>query len=182
MACMKEKMLLDEAGVALAVGRVVESIAAQGRDLPLVLVGIHTRGVPVARRVAAAMGDAVAGIGTLDISLYRDDLDSRGTLPVLRGSDIPAPVDGARVVLCDDVLFTGRTIRAALDGITALGRPARVELAVLVDRGGRELPIQADHVGHSVETNASQRVRVRLSETDDGDCVMLYEVGPEGES
>lgn len=167
---MSETVLLDAQAVASAFERLADS--ARGRDdgLPLMLVGIHTRGVTVARRLAAALGAPAPG--TLDISLYRDDLDQRGSLPRLRSTDLPAPVEGARIVLCDDVLFTGRTIRAALEGIVALGRPARVELAVLADRGGRELPIQADHAGWRGEI-ADGRVRVRLQEHDGCDAVVL---------
>jgi len=169
---MTETVLLDVPEVAAAFDRLADSVRARNDGLPLMLVGIHTRGVVVARRLAAVLGAAPPG--SLDISLYRDDLDHRGSLPQLRSTDLPAAVEGSRIVLCDDVLYTGRTIRAALEGIAALGRPARVELAVLVDRGGRELPIQADHTGWRSEI-ANGRVMVRLEEQDGRDAVVLIE-------
>jgi pyrimidine operon attenuation protein/uracil phosphoribosyltransferase len=140
----------------------------------LVLVGIHTRGVPLARRLAAEIG-AIAGhevpVGSLDIGLYRDDLGTRPT-PVLAATDIP-DIDGCTVVLVDDVLYTGRTIRAALDALTDLGRPAVVQLAVLADRGHRQLPIRADYVGKNLPTADDERVTVKLVELDDVDGVWL---------
>lgn len=135
----------------------------------VILVGIHSRGVPLAHRIAAAI-DRIESVdvpvGTLDISLYRDDLTSRPT-PVLRATEIPHDVVGRTVVLVDDVLYTGRTIRAALDAIHDLGRPARIELAVLVDRGHRQLPIRPDYVGKNLPTSDRQRVDVRLEGVDD---------------
>jgi len=171
---MDETELMDADAVADAFRRLADSVRAAAWDGPLVLVGIHTRGVEVARRLADLLGGPnPPALGTLDISLYRDDLGARGTLPVLRGSEIPGPVDGARVILCDDVLFTGRTIRAALDGIMAHGRPARIELAVLADRGGRELPIQADHVGLRLgPPDPGRRIQVRLAGVDGHDSVV----------
>jgi pyrimidine operon attenuation protein/uracil phosphoribosyltransferase len=153
-----------------------EIMESCGAVIP-VLVGIHTRGVTVAQRLRSALAaqGRAAPLGTLDISLYRDDLEHRGSVPVLRSTRVPVPVDGARVILCDDVLFTGRTIRAALDGIMDLGRPAKIELAVLVDRGGRELPIQADYTGFSLATSPGQHVRVSLRECDGSDNVALLD-------
>ncbi|MCF6227635.1 MAG: bifunctional pyr operon transcriptional regulator/uracil phosphoribosyltransferase PyrR [Planctomycetes bacterium] len=144
-----------------ALGRMAEEIAS-GDSSPLI-VGIHTNGVPLAKRLGEKIGSECE-FGTIDITLYRDDLDAR-SLPKIKGSDIPQSLDGRRVVLVDDVLFTGRTIRAALAVLADYGRPSRVELAVLVDRGHRELPISADYVGFKVETLRRQKVRVVLSET-----------------
>ena len=138
------------------------------------LVGIHTRGVPLAARIGEAIArvEAPVPVGTLDITLYRDDLRRRPS-PRLGETAVPSGVDDAVVVLVDDVLYTGRTIRAALDGITDLGRPRRVELAVLVDRGHRELPIRADYVGKNLPTSEQERVAVRVDEIDGEDVVRI---------
>ena len=139
----------------------------------LAFVGIHHRGVALARRVfeAASAERSDLVFGTLDISLHRDDFDNLGTLPTLKGSDIHFDVEGAHIVLFDDVLFTGRTTRAALDVLMEYGRPARIELAVLVDRGNRELPIAADYVGLELKTRKTDYVKVCLRETDEEDAV-----------
>jgi pyrimidine operon attenuation protein/uracil phosphoribosyltransferase len=138
---------------------------ARQRGVPLYLIGIRTRGVPLAERLARELrlllGEEVR-VGAVDITLYRDDLGQADRWPVLRGTEIPFDLDGAEVVLVDDVLFTGRTVRAALNAICDLGRPACVRLAVLVDRGHRELPVQADAVGLHVTTDRLDHVRVRL--------------------
>ncbi|MEX1163578.1 MAG: bifunctional pyr operon transcriptional regulator/uracil phosphoribosyltransferase PyrR [Nitriliruptor sp.] len=144
----------------------------------LLLLGIQTRGVPLAERLAVLVSD-IEGIdvpvGSLDVTLYRDDLQRRGPLP-LGETRVPVEVDGRTVVLVDDVLHTGRTIRAALDAVLELGRPAAVRLVVLVDRGHRELPIRADHVGKNLPTSFGQHVRVRLVEVDGEDAVVTEEV------
>lgn len=174
----RETQVLDADGIRACLESMAAQIAARAGDgVPLVLVGIHTRGVPVAARLRECLAGlgVPAGSGALDIALHRDDHGRRKTVPVVRITEIHAPVDGARVVLCDDVLFTGRTIGAALDGLRDLGRPARVELAVLVDRGHRELPIQANVVGLRLETTRAQHIRVRLAETDGADGVFLLE-------
>lgn len=166
--------LMTKEAIETALGRCAAAIAERYQDSSPVVVGIHTRGVIVAdrlRSMLAALGCEVRS-GTLDISLYRDDLDNLGTMPSLKNSDLP-PVDGADVILVDDVLFTGRTIRAAIDGVTDFGRPRRIELAVLVDRGNRELPIQADYVGKSFETERTDYVAVHLEETDGEEGVFL---------
>ncbi|MDG3006311.1 bifunctional pyr operon transcriptional regulator/uracil phosphoribosyltransferase PyrR [Paludisphaera mucosa] len=144
---------------------------------PVRLVGVRSRGVPLAERLAA---EAVAGgaVGAVDITLYRDDLDQARRWPVLRGTEIPFDVDGADVVLVDDVLFTGRTIRAAIDAICDLGRPARIRLAVLVDRGWRELPIQPDVVGLKLKTDRCDRVRVRLRPIDPVEEIVRIPAAP----
>mgnify|MGYP001220129545 CR=1 FL=1 len=144
-------------------------------DEALVLLGIPTRGAPLARRlherVRAAGG--TAALGTLDVTMYRDDLRTQPTRTLMRTEVPPGGVDGATVVLVDDVLFSGRTIRAALDALNDIGRPARVQLAVLVDRGHRELPIRADYVGKNLPTSRQERVRVSLAEVDGQDAVTI---------
>jgi pyrimidine operon attenuation protein/uracil phosphoribosyltransferase len=138
------------------------------------LVGIRSRGVPLAERLARRVKESTGvslPVGALDISLYRDDFTSIAPQPITKGTDIPFLIDGRAVVLVDDVLFTGRTIRAALDQLIDFGRPSRIELAVLVDRGHRELPIRADYVGKTVATKRAQIVNVRLREQDGVDSV-----------
>jgi pyrimidine operon attenuation protein / uracil phosphoribosyltransferase len=146
-----------------------------------VLLGIPTRGVPLARRLAArvnAFEQVELPVGVLDVTLYRDDLRLRGARAV-GPTELPATgVDDQRVILVDDVLFSGRTIRAALDALADLGRPRSVQLAVLVDRGHRELPIRADYVGKNIPTALSEKVAVRLAETDGVDEVRLSDGGP----
>lgn len=142
---------------------------------PLRLVGVRTRGVPIARRLADLLRPLVGGevpVGAVDITLYRDDLGRSERWPVLRGTEIPFGVDGAEIVLVDDVLFTGRTVRAALNAICDLGRPARIRLAVLVDRGHREIPVQADIIGLHVRTEYGERVRVRVRPVDPADEIV----------
>lgn len=142
----------------------------------LVIVGLLSRGYPLARRLAEAIREfegVAVPVGALDIGLYRDDVTRRSAPPPIRPSEIPVSIDGATVVLVDDVLFTGRSIRAALDALLDFGRPARVRLAVLIDRGHRELPIQADYVGETVKTRRTDMVDVRLTEIDGRDEVVL---------
>ena len=161
-------VVLDADDVSRAVTRIAHEILERNRGAhDLMLVGIRTRGVPLSEAIAAQI-TAIEGeappVGTLDIGLYRDDLSARPT-PTLGPTSVP-DMNGRVVVLVDDVLFTGRTIRAALDALTDLGRPAAVQLAVLCDRGHRQLPIRADYVGKNLPTSLDQRVTVRLSETD----------------
>ena len=140
----------------------------------LVLVGIQRRGVPVARRLAEAIREhenVELPVGALDITFYRDDLSLLAQQPVVKGTDLPFDVTGTTVVLVDDVLYTGRTIRAAMDALMEYGRPLAIRLAVLVDRGHRELPIRADHVGKNVPTSREELVRVRIEEIDGEDAV-----------
>jgi pyrimidine operon attenuation protein / uracil phosphoribosyltransferase len=144
------------------------------------LVGVRSRGVPLAERLARQLrlllGEEVK-VGAVDITLYRDDVGHSPRWPVLHGTEIPFDVDGAEVVLVDDVLFTGRTVRAAMNAVCDLGRPARVRLAVLVDRGHRELPIEPDVVGLAVQTEWNEHVRVRLTPVDAADEVVMLLTG-----
>jgi pyrimidine operon attenuation protein/uracil phosphoribosyltransferase len=143
-----------------------------------VLVGVRTRGVPLAMRLARLIGTASGArpaVGALDITLYRDDLTTIAPHPVLKGTDIPVSIDGRVVVLVDDVLYTGRTARAALDELIDFGRPSRIELAVLVDRGHRELPIRADYAGKTLTTTRDEIIQVLLAEEDGADRVVLLE-------
>jgi pyrimidine operon attenuation protein/uracil phosphoribosyltransferase len=157
-------------------GRVIRRMAVQTVELhpgadDLVLIGIRTRGVPLAEALAAEIErseEVKVPVGILDITLYRDDLSTIGPQPLVRETKLPVSLDGRSVVLCDDVLYTGRTIRAALDALVDFGRPRVVRLAVLIDRGHRELPIQADVVGKKVETERREIVEVRFEQTDDG--------------
>ncbi len=164
-----ERTILDAADVARAVTRMAAEIleANQGAD-DLVLLGIPTRGVPLSARLAEALAaqGATVPVGELDITMYRDDLLSRHTLTPIGRTRIPGSITDQVVVLVDDVLYSGRTVAAALDALNDLGRPRAVRLAVLVDRGHRELPIRADFVGRALDTRSSERVRVRLEESD----------------
>ena len=165
--------------VARSITRIAHEVVERHRTLAnLALIGIRTRGVPIARRLAAVLHD-IAGTtvptGVLDITLYRDDLmrHAVGPQPVLRKTDIDFSIDDRRILLVDDVLYTGRTIRAALDALIDFGRPGAIELAVLVDRGHRELPIKADYVGKNVPTSLSESVQVRLAEVEGLDEVVI---------
>ncbi len=148
---------------------------------PLAIVGIETRGVPLARRLLAEIEKKRANVlsGTLDISLYRDDLDNLGTIPAIKGSDLPFDPEGCHVVLIDDVLFTGRTIHAAIDALMDYGRPACIELGVLVDRKNRELPIAPRYCGVEVNTTRDDYVSVRLEESDPNDLEGAFLLTPD---
>lgn len=175
--------IMDASTMDRTLNRMAHEILEGNRGAEgLALVGIRTRGVPLARRMAEkirAIEGAAVPVGVLDINLYRDDLDTIADYPVLRKTEIPFAVDGRRVILVDDVLFTGRTIRAALEGIIDLGRPAFIRLAVLIDRGHRDLPIHADYVGREASTSLKQQVRVEIQETDGQDRVTILPL-PEG--
>jgi pyrimidine operon attenuation protein/uracil phosphoribosyltransferase len=153
-----------------------EIVEAHKGTRDLVLLGMHTRGVPLAHRLADAIeqieGDAVP-VGALDIGLYRDDLSTRGASVQLAPGELPQDVNDRRLVLVDDVLFTGRSVRAALDAIIDIGRPQRIQLAVLIDRGHREVPIRPDYVGKNVPTARGDDIRVRLVESDGHDEVAI---------
>ncbi|MGC1677236.1 MAG: bifunctional pyr operon transcriptional regulator/uracil phosphoribosyltransferase PyrR [Candidatus Binataceae bacterium] len=173
----KPELALDANAIARSVKRIAHEIA-EHRDGAgaLVLIGIVRRGAFLAERIAAELaraGHAEVPVGTLDISSYRDDGKGAPGDPRLLARDIPFPLDDKRVVLVDDVLYTGRTVRAALDALSDLGRADSIQLAVLVDRGERELPIRADFIGKNIQAPAGQRVYVRLAEVDGTDAVVI---------
>ncbi len=179
MSLREKAQVLDEPGIDRALTRIAHEILERAGDTDgLALVGIRTRGVSLARRIAERL-QAIEGskipVGALDITLYRDDLGLKAETPVLRGTDIPFSVAGKTIVLVDDVLYTGRTIRAALDAIIDLGRPRMIQLAVLVDRGHRELPIRPDYVGKNLPTARREIVQVMLREHDGQDRVVIQE-------
>ncbi|MBC8162344.1 MAG: bifunctional pyr operon transcriptional regulator/uracil phosphoribosyltransferase PyrR [Roseiflexaceae bacterium] len=167
---MTEKQILSADDIRRAVARICHEIAERnGGVRNLVLVGIRRRGVPLAQRIAATLLDfegIMVPVGLLDITLYRDDLAMRGPAPVVHSTSIPVDITGRVVVLVDDVLYTGRTVRAALDALNDFGRPERIQLAVLIDRGHRELPIRADFVGKNVPTAREERIETKLNEVD----------------
>jgi pyrimidine operon attenuation protein / uracil phosphoribosyltransferase len=156
-----------------------EIVEKQAGTAGLLLIGIQRRGVPLARRISEAIAENEAvdiAVGALDITFYRDDLSLVAQQPLVKGTDLPFGIDGRTVVLVDDVLYTGRTIRAAMDALVDFGRPQAIRLAVLVDRGHRELPIRADHVGKNVPTSREEIVRVHLEEIDGEDGVDIERV------
>ena len=171
--------ILDADAMRRALMRITHEILEKNNGTDgLCLVGIRTRGVPVAKRIAENIkrieGTDVP-VGILDITLYRDDLTAVSDMPVVNGSDIPFPVAGKKVILADDVLYTGRTARAAIEAVFRLGRPDAIRLAVVVDRGHRELPIRADYVGKNVPTSTGEIISVKLAETDGEDAADLLE-------
>ena len=181
--------LLDSASISKALARIAHELIEDGLD-DLALVGIQTRGVPLAsrlRRLVAERSGVELPTGALDITFHRDDVHVRdggrapGRQPVVRATSIPFAIEGLTVVLVDDVLYTGRTIRAAIDALLDFGRPARVQLAVLVDRGHRELPIRPDYVGKNLPTARSERIKVELVEVDEIDRVLLVRESEEGD-
>ena len=174
----KSQTIMDAAKMDQALENIADEIRQRGIE-DLSIVGIRTRGVHLARRLSEKIcrsEKVQVELGILDINLYRDDLSMVADHPVLRKTEIHFPIGGKRMVLVDDVLFTGRTIRAALDAVIDLGRPRVIELAVLVDRGHRELPIRADFVGLEMETRSDQWVRVLVQEKDGSDAVELGEM------
>jgi pyrimidine operon attenuation protein/uracil phosphoribosyltransferase len=176
---------MDRERISRSLTRIAHEIVERNRGVgDLALVGVRTRGVPIARRLAATLRE-ITGVdvatGALDITLYRDDLmkTAVGPQPIVRRTEIPFSIDGRHIVLVDDVLYTGRTIRSALDALIDFGRPSTIQLVVLVDRGHRELPIKADYVGKNVPTSRRETIHVRLAEIDGTDEVTLDQV--EGE-
>jgi pyrimidine operon attenuation protein / uracil phosphoribosyltransferase len=171
------KTLLDSEGLARTLSRIAHEIIERNDDLGrLALVGIHTRGVPLAERLAALIeersGEEVE-LGAVDITFHRDDTAPGGEQPVVHATALDFELRGMTIVLVDDVLYTGRTIRAAIETLVEHGRPARVQLAVLVDRGHRELPIRPDYVGKNLPTARSERIQVELAEHDGADRILL---------
>lgn len=180
MAVLVDKtVLMDGDAIRRALTRISHEIVERNKGTEsIVLVGIRSRGIPLAERIAAAI-EKIEGvkpaIGILDITLYRDDLSMLSYQPIVRETEIPVDITDKTIVLIDDVLYTGRTIRAALDAVIDLGRPKSIQLAVLIDRGHRELPIRADFVGKNVPTSSKEEIRVMLKEYDADERVVLAE-------
>ncbi len=174
-------VVMDADRISRALTRIAHEIVERNRGVAdIALVGVRSRGVPIARRLARSLTDITGDdvpTGALDITLYRDDLmgHAAGTQPVVRKTEIPFSIDDRTIILADDVLYTGRTTRAALDALIDFGRPRAIQLIVLVDRGHRELPIKADYVGKNVPTSRRQKVHVRLQEIDQVDEVTIEE-------
>jgi pyrimidine operon attenuation protein/uracil phosphoribosyltransferase len=179
----KQSTVLDARAFDRTLRRMADEIVESNNGTDgLVIVGIQRRGVQLAARIVSSIADrekAAVPQGALDITLYRDDLQTVGPRPVVGQTQIPVDIDGMRVVIVDDVLYTGRTVRAALDELADFGRPARIALAVLIDRGGRELPIQPDVVGKTVQIGTGQRVDVLVQELDGKDAVILADREPD---
>lgn len=171
--------ILDAAGMARAITRIAHEIVERNKGVgDVVLVGLRSRGVDLAHRIAAKLEEieqTKVPVGALDITLYRDDLGKAARQPAVRRTEIPFPINERKVVLVDDVLYTGRSARAAMDALIDLGRPRLIQLAVLVDRGHRELPIRADYVGKNVPTSHQEQVQVLLLEEDGVDRVVILE-------
>ena len=177
----QKAVVLDEQAIGRALTRIAHQIIEKNKGIEdCVLVGIRTRGIFIAERLAVKI-EEIEGkpipVGELDITLYRDDLTKKteDQEPLVKGSDIPVEMRDKKVILVDDVLYTGRTVRAGLDAIMDLGRPSTIQLAVLVDRGHRELPIRADYVGKNIPTSSSEKVVVELLEVDQIDQVSIFE-------
>jgi pyrimidine operon attenuation protein/uracil phosphoribosyltransferase len=174
-----KKELIDSAAMGRAITRIAHEILEKNKGTEdLVLIGIRTRGVPLAERLAAKI-EEIEGVklptGILDITLYRDDLSTVAQQPIVHRTEIPFDITGKKVVLVDDVLYTGRTVRAALDALIDLGRPLQIQLAIMIDRGHRELPIRADFVGKNLPTSKDEVVDVNFKEIDEKDAVLLLE-------
>ncbi len=170
--------LMDAEGVHATLNRLVDEILKANNGRPVVLIGIQRRGVPMARRMAVRMAERIQRepqIGTLDINLYRDDLTRVASQPVVQKTEVPPNIDDRDVVLVDDVLYTGRTIRAALDALCDFGRMRTIQLAVMIDRGHRELPIEANFIGKKITTKDAEVVEVKLKEVDGEDAVYVME-------
>lgn len=170
--------VMDAEAIRRALRRIAHEIIERNPDLAsVVLVGIPSRGVEIARRIAAFVEEfekKLIETGVIDVSMHRDDVGQRADLPIVQASRLPLPLDGRTVVIVDDVFYTGRTTRAAMDAISSFGRPARIQLATLIDRGHRELPLRADYVGKNLPTAPGERVRLRLEKVDgEPDAVWL---------
>jgi len=174
---MSEKLLMASVDMRRALVRIAHEIIERNKGAKdIVLVGMWTRGVPLAHRLASAIqsyeGVSIP-VGALDIGLYRDDISYLGSKPVTQNTDIPTDITGKQVILVDDVLYTGRSIRAAMDALVDLGRPKSIQLAVLIDRGHRELPIRADYVGKNIPSARDEEIKVQLEESDGVDRVTI---------
>ena len=176
---IEKAQIMDEAGIGRVLTRIAHEIVERNKGVQdLMLVGIRTRGVPLSQRLAeriAAIEGKIVPVGILDITLYRDDLSTIAEQPVVHETKLPSNINGKIVVLVDDVLFTGRTTRAALDALVDYGRPRQIQLAILIDRGHRELPIRADYVGKNVPTARRGIVSVRLRDIDGEERVLIEE-------
>jgi pyrimidine operon attenuation protein / uracil phosphoribosyltransferase len=182
---MQIKIIMTAEDIRRTIARIAHEIIERNKNLSdLILVGMRTRGVPLANRLAAnikSFEGTVVPVGALDISLYRDDLDSLTLKPVINSTQIPVSVNGKSIVLVDDVLFTGRSARAAMDALIDLGRPSTIQLAVLVDRGHRELPIRADYIGKNIPSSRFEEIKVEMTETDSLDQVAIVSIPDEGD-
>lgn len=178
MELVEKTQLMDDQAIRRALTRIAHEILEKNKGTEdLVIIGIRTRGIHLANRLAeriASIESVNVPVGTLDITLYRDDLKERGDQPIVKSTEIEVDISDKKVILIDDVLFTGRTVRAALDALIDIGRPKQIQLAVLVDRGHRELPIRPDYVGKNVPTSRNEVVAVQLQETDDSDAVVIF--------
>ncbi|MTH52660.1 bifunctional pyr operon transcriptional regulator/uracil phosphoribosyltransferase PyrR [Bacillus mangrovi] len=177
----KKAVVLDDQAIRRALTRIAHEIIERNKGIEdCLLVGIKTRGIYIADRLAERIRQIEGRdipIGELDITLYRDDLTKKtdSQEPLVRGTDLPEPIQDKKIILVDDVLYTGRTVRAAMDALVDIGRPAAIQLAVLVDRGHRELPIRADFVGKNIPTSGSEKIVVEMNEVDELDQVSIYE-------
>ena len=175
-------LVMDAEAIRRALRRIAHEIIERNPWLPeIVLAGIPSRGVEIARRIAdliRAIEKIDIETGAIDVAMHRDDVGTRAELPVVRASKLPVPLEERTVIVVDDVLYTGRTVRAAMDAINSFGRPARIQFAALIDRGHRELPIRADYVGKNLPTAANEKVRVRIGSVDEVDGVWL--IKPKG--
>ena len=183
---MAQKVVMTSEDIRRTLARISHEIIERNKSAAdLVLVGLRTRGVPLAKRLASNIKNFEGvdiPVGAVDISLYRDDLDRMDFKPLLNDTQIPTNIDGKNVVLVDDVLYTGRSARAAMDALIDLGRPSTIQLAVLVDRGHRELPIRADYIGKNIPSARSEEIVVELTETDGHDAVAIIPGKETGES
>jgi pyrimidine operon attenuation protein/uracil phosphoribosyltransferase len=174
---LAKKTIMTPEDIRRTLARIAHEILERNKAIEhVILVGVHTRGVPLAKRLAANIEDfeeSQIPVGALDISLYRDDLSSLNLQPVVKHTDIPTSIDDKSIVLVDDVLYTGRSTRAAMDALIDLGRPRSIQLAVLIDRGHRELPIRADYVGKNIPSSRHEEIQVQLKETDGIDEVAI---------
>ncbi|MCY9109304.1 bifunctional pyr operon transcriptional regulator/uracil phosphoribosyltransferase PyrR [Bacillus atrophaeus] len=175
----QKAVILDEQAIRRALTRIAHEMIERNKGMNnCILVGIKTRGIYLAKRLAERIeqieGNAVT-VGEIDITLYRDDLSKKTSKPLVKGADIPIDITDQKVIVVDDVLYTGRTVRAAMDALVDVGRPSSVQLAVLVDRGHRELPIRADYIGKNIPTSKAEKVMVQLHEVDETDLVAIYE-------
>ncbi|ETA82057.1 bifunctional pyr operon transcriptional regulator/uracil phosphoribosyltransferase PyrR [Youngiibacter fragilis] len=172
--------LLDEMAIKRAIARISHEIVEKNKGVDdIVLIGIKRRGMPLAERIAEnirSFEDTEVPVGSVDITFYRDDLEQSYEMPMIKDAAIDVQIKGKKVILVDDVIFTGRTVRAAIDAVFSNGRPQSIQLAVLIDRGHRELPIRADYVGKNIPTSRQELIQVELMETDGNEAVKLYEL------